>query len=50
MSSFLVAFVAKYLGDGTRYMIMRLWQDESAHQAFRASPDGGFPGAGSELV
>jgi heme-degrading monooxygenase HmoA len=36
------AFVAKYLGDGTRYTIMRFWEDEAAYQAFRATPDGNY--------
>ena len=39
---FIEAFVAKYLGDGTRYTILRFWEDEAAYQAFRSSPDGGF--------
>jgi heme-degrading monooxygenase HmoA len=36
------AFVAKYLGDGTRHTIMRFWDDEAAYQAFRATPDGSY--------
>src|SRR5687767_13401062 len=39
---FKMAFVAKYLGDGTRHTIMRFWEDEAAYQAFRATPDGNY--------
>ncbi len=36
------AIVAKYLGDGTRHTILRLWRDEDAYKAFRATPDGSY--------
>ena len=39
---FVRAIVAKYLGDGTRHTILRLWQDEEAYRAFRATPDGSY--------
>jgi heme-degrading monooxygenase HmoA len=39
---FVRAIVAKYLGDGTRHTILRVWQDEAAYKAFRATPDGNY--------
>lgn len=36
------AIVAKYLGDGTRHTILRVWRDEDAYKAFRATPDGSY--------
>jgi heme-degrading monooxygenase HmoA len=39
---FVRAIVAKYLGDGTRHTILRVWRDEDAYKAFRASPDGSY--------
>ena len=36
------AIVAKYLGNGTRHTILRLWRDEAAFRAFRATPDGSY--------
>jgi heme-degrading monooxygenase HmoA len=39
---FVRAIVAKYLGDGTRHTILRVWRDEDAYRTFRASPDGNY--------
>jgi heme-degrading monooxygenase HmoA len=39
---FVRAIVAKYLGDGTRHTILRVWRDEEAYRAFRATPDGNY--------
>ena len=39
---FVRAIVAKYLGDGTRHTVLRVWRDEEAYRAFRATPDGGY--------
>lgn len=39
---FMRAIVAKYLGDGTRHTILRVWRDEDAYKAFRATPDGSY--------
>lgn len=39
---FIRAIVAKYLGDGTRHTILRVWRDEEAYRAFRATPDGSY--------
>ena len=39
---FVRAIVAKYLGDGTRHTILRVWRDEDAYKAFRATPDGSY--------
>lgn len=39
---FVRAIVAKYLGDGTRHTILRVWSDEEAYMAFRAGPDGSY--------
>lgn len=39
---FVRAIVAKYLGDGTRHTILRVWRDEDAYSAFRAGPDGNY--------
>jgi heme-degrading monooxygenase HmoA len=39
---FVRAIVAKYLGDGTRHTILRVWRDEAAYKAFRATPDGNY--------
>jgi heme-degrading monooxygenase HmoA len=39
---FVRAIVAKYMGDGTRHTILRVWRDEDAYRAFRASPDGNY--------
>jgi heme-degrading monooxygenase HmoA len=39
---FIRAIVAKYLGDGTRHTILRVWHDEEAYRTFRASPDGNY--------
>jgi heme-degrading monooxygenase HmoA len=39
---FVRAIVAKYLGDGTRHTILRVWRNEDAYRAFRASPDGNY--------
>ena len=39
---FVRAIVAKYLGDGTRHTILRVWRDEDAYKAFRATPDGNY--------
>jgi heme-degrading monooxygenase HmoA len=39
---FMRAIVAKYLGDGTRHTILRVWRDEATYRAFRATPDGNY--------
>ena len=39
---FVRAIVAKYLGDGTRHTILRVWRDEETYRAFRATPDGNY--------
>lgn len=36
------ALVAKYLGDGTRHTVLRLWESEDAFQRFRETPDGNY--------
>ena len=39
---FVRALVAKYLGNGTYHTILRVWRDEEAFTAFRATPDGNY--------
>ena len=39
---FIVALVAKYLGDPTTHTVLRLWEDEAAFQRFREGPDGNY--------
>jgi len=41
-SGFKRAIVARYLGDATRYAILRFWDRPEDWDAFRASPDGGY--------
>jgi len=36
------AIVAKYLGDGTRHTVLRLWEDAEAFRSFREGPDGNY--------
>lgn len=36
------AIVGRYLGDGIKHTVLRLWEDEAAYLAFRAGPDGNY--------
>jgi heme-degrading monooxygenase HmoA len=36
------AIVARYLGDGLKHTVMRMWDDAAAYQRFRAGPDGNY--------
>jgi len=36
------AIVAKYLGDGTKHTVLRVWEDQDAFQRFREGPDGNY--------
>lgn len=36
------AIVAKYLGDGSRHTVLRMWDGEAAYKSFREGPDGNY--------
>ena len=36
------AIVARYLGDEQKHAVLRVWDDEGAHQRFREGPDGNY--------
>jgi heme-degrading monooxygenase HmoA len=36
------AIVAKYLGDGSRHTVLRMWDDVDAYRRFREGPDGNY--------
>jgi hypothetical protein len=36
------AIVGRYLGDGVRHTVLRMWEDEAAYRSFREGPDGDY--------
>jgi heme-degrading monooxygenase HmoA len=36
------AIVAKYLGEGLRHAVLRVWDDEQSYQRFREGPEGNY--------
>jgi heme-degrading monooxygenase HmoA len=36
------AIVGRYLGDGVRHTVLRIWEDEDAYRRFREGPDGDY--------
>jgi heme-degrading monooxygenase HmoA len=36
------AIVAKYLGDGSRHTVLRVWESEETFRSFREGPDGNY--------